>query len=85
MTAFCPIIVIMGPSPAHEHAGELCASGSFPPPSSSVPRHTAWAPPTQRDPALERGIEPDSSFSLSGSEQPDRAVEIEVSRSSLKL
>ncbi|GMU54116.1 MAG: hypothetical protein AMXMBFR33_32620 [Candidatus Xenobia bacterium] len=74
---------IMSPSPAHERASEFVRLLIFTAAEELGLEAFGLGSSTQRSADLERGVEPDSSFSFSGSEHPDLVVEIEVSRSSL--
>lgn len=73
----------MSPSPAHERASEFVRLMIFTAAEELGLEAFGLGSSTQRSADLERGVEPDSSFSFSGSEHPDLVVEIEVSRSSL--
>lgn len=73
----------MSPGPAHARASEFVRLLIFAAGEELGIDVFGLGSATQRSIELERGVEPDSSFSFSGSNRPDLAVEIEVSRSSL--
>ncbi|MCE7873748.1 Uma2 family endonuclease [bacterium CPR1] len=74
---------IVSPSPEHENASEriktlillICMEQGL--------KVRMLGSSTQRKAELLRGVEPDSSFSFAGTNEPDLVVEIEVTRSSL--
>ncbi|MCE7874947.1 Uma2 family endonuclease [bacterium CPR1] len=74
---------ITSPGPAHERASEFVRLLIFAAGEELDIDVFGLGSATQRSPELERGVEPDSSFSFRDSDHPDLAVEIEVSRSSL--
>lgn len=77
------VLEIMSPSPEHENASErvkalillVCMERGL--------KVRLLGSSTQRRAELLKGVEPDSSFSFAGTNEPDLVVEIEVTRSSL--